>query len=106
MLHAISDSGLQTVASDVPALINCDPNSTWQQLTLLAGTATAGTLTLTQLPEDGCALEPVTDIYGAAVTQNLASVAQKTWLIQGNFSRLNVACASSNGTYKYVLKSW
>ena len=104
MLNSVSRTGLQTVLQDASVSIACDPNAVKHFLTLKAGTATAGTLTLTAVPAGVGAAETVYDPYGAAITQNLASVTQKTYVIEGNFDTLNIACSGSNGTYKYALQ--
>jgi len=104
MLNQVAKTGLQTVAQDVTIIIACDPNAVKHFLTMKAGTATAGTLTLTATPSSVGAAETVYDPYGAAITQNLATTTQKTYVIEGNFDSLTIACASSNGTYKYALQ--
>ena len=100
MLHQVSRSGLQTVASDVTVRIGCDPNATKHYLTLKRGTATAGTLTVTAVPSDAGSAEPV--IYnGSALTQDLAAVTQLTYDIENTLDTIIVSCAGSNGTYQY-----
>ena len=103
MLNQVSKSGLQTVASDASVSCWCDPNSIEQYLTLKAGTATAGTLTVTAVPADVGAAETVY-YNGSALTQNLATVPQMTYRIKGTFDSINIACSGSNGTYQYSLR--
>jgi hypothetical protein len=106
MLNSVGKTGLQTVASNVAIAIACDPNSVKYFLTLKAGTATAGTLTLTATPCGVGASEAVYESDGiTAITQNLATTTQKTYVIEGSFDAINVACAGSNGTYKYALQT-
>lgn len=100
MLNQVSRTGLQTVASDASIAIACDPNAVEHHITLLAGTATAGTLTVTAVPASVGVAETVY-YNGSALTQNLATTAQSTYRIKGTFDSINIACAGSNGTYKY-----
>lgn len=100
MLNQVSRSGLQSVASDAAIIIACDPNAVTHDITLKAGTATAGTLTVTATPSDVGASEPVY-YNGSPLTQDLSTITQRTYRIEGTFDSINIACAGSNGTYKY-----
>jgi hypothetical protein len=99
MLNSVSKSGLITIAQDTTVTIGCDPNAITHQITLKAGTATAGTLTVTATPIDAGAAETVY-YNGSALAQNLATTAQMSYTIDGMFDSITFALSGSNGTAK------
>jgi len=99
MLNSVGKSGLITLAQDTTQTIGCDTNATTHQITLKAGTATAGTLTVTATPIDSGAAETVY-YNGASLAQNLATTAQMTYIINGMFDSMTFALSGSNGTAK------
>lgn len=83
MLNQVDTTQELAMAQDGTVTINCDPNSVAHTFTIKANTATAGTVAVTFIPKGLTTAETLLDQYGAAVTQNLASVTQRTYRTDG-----------------------
>jgi len=87
--------------------IDVHPEWTNHQIRIEKGTASAGTLALTDQVHAQATAEPVNDIYGAAISVSMAASSFTTRAVENrSFSKLIITPTGLNGTYHVFYRGW